>query len=265
MSAFPIPGETLTLNQDGSFTVQQRYSMPQSYVEQWSPQPPTLPSGAWELESVSVNNLEAGMAEGAASWRLPNSTPENGSAGNLRNISVEVVASTREEPITVFKGTGNFDFAGLDAKDAADARNAGQGLNPDGSNADSVETAIEALSSDAQKNLAKYIAKGIEYFLSPSITVRVSGRADTVNTSNVGKAYASGNLPVPGDMKPDVPNAQGGNYEWLLTSITSRSAPAADKRDRVYFDVTEEYLLSGPAGWDQNLYATGTGTIIDNA
>jgi len=265
MSAFLIPGESLTLNQDGSFTIQQRYSMAQSYVSSWTPQPPTLPAGTWELESVSVTNLEAGMAEATANWKLPNSQSENGSAGNLRNITVEIVASTREEPITTFKGINNFDFAGMDAKDAADAKNAGQGLNPDGSNADSVDAAINALADNVQKNLAKYIAKGVEYFLSPSITLRLSGRADRVNTSNVGKAYSSGNLPVPADMRPTIPSPNGSNYEWLLTSITSRSVPPANRRDQMFFDITEEYLLSGPAGWDQNLYATGTGTIIDNA
>lgn len=264
MSAFLIPGDTLTLNQDGSFSVQQRYSMAQSYVGSWTAQPPTFPSGTWELESVSVSNLEAGLAEATATWRLPNTQAQSGSAGNLRNISVEIVASTREEPLSLFKGTGNFDFASLTAQQVKNVRDAADGLNTSGEMVGS-QTAVDALPDAKHKNLARYYQKGIEYFLSPSITVRLSGRTNTVNTSNVGKAYSASSIPVPSDMRPIIPNPAGSNYEWLLTSITSRSAPPTDKRSKVYFEVTEEYLLSPRAGWDQNLYPTGTGTIIDNA
>lgn len=264
MSAILIPGETLTLNQDGSITAQQRYSMAQSFVGSWQAQAPTTPPGTWELESVSVANLEAGMAEATATWRLPNTQTASGSAGNLRNVSVEIVASTREEPLSTFKGTGNFDFASLTAQQVKDVRDAADGLNTSGETVGSL-TAVNALPDAKHKNLARYYQKGIEYFLSPSITVRVSGRTNTVNTSNVGKAYAASNLPVPSDMRPVIPNPSGSNYEWLLTSITSRSVPPTDRRTQMYFEVTEEYLLSPRAGWDQNLYPTGTGTIIDAA
>lgn len=264
MSAFLIPGETLTVNQDGSLSVQQRYSMPQTFVTSWVAEAPTTVTGAWELESVSVSNLEAGLAEATATWRLPNTQTQSGSAGNLRNISVEIVASTREEPLSLFKGTGNFDFASLTAQQVKNIRDAADGLNTSGETVGS-QTAVDALPSALQKNLARYYQKGIEYFLSPSITVRLSGRTNSVNTSNVGKAYSSSSLPVPSDMRPVIPSPAGSNYEWLLTSITSRSVPPTDKRSQIYFEVTEEYLLSPRAGWDQNLYPTGTGTIIDNA
>ena len=264
MSAFLIPGETLTVNQDGSLTVQQRYSMAQTYVTSWVAQPPTSVTGAWELESVSVSNLEAGLAEATATWKLPNRQAASGSAGNLRNVNVEIVASTREEPISLFKGTGNFDFASLTAQQVKDVRDAADGYNTSGDIVGSA-TAVNALPDAKHKNLARYYQKGVEYFLSPSITVRLSGRTNQVNTSNVGKAYAAGSLPVPSDMRPVIPSPAGSNYEWLLTSITSRSVPPTDKRSQLYFEVTEEYLLSPRAGWDQNLYPTGTGTIIDNA
>lgn len=262
MSAFLIPGETLTLNQDGSITVQQRYSMAQSFVSSWTAQPPSTPPGSWELESVSATNLEAGMAEATATWRLPNNQTASGSAGNLRNISVEIVASTREEPLSVLRGQSPFNFVALSAQEVKNAKDAADGYNSQGVNIGS-EAAIEALATDQEVNLAKYYQKGIEYFLSPGITVRVSGRTNKVSTQNVGKAYSAGNLPVPSDMKPVIPSKPGANYEWLLTSITSRSVPPTDKRTQMYFEVTEEYLLSGPAGWDQNIYPTGTGTIIE--
>jgi len=261
MSAILIPGETLTLNQDGSLTAQLRYSMAQSFVGSWQAQQPTTPAGAWELESVSVANLEAGMAEATATWKLPNNQTASGSAGNLRNVSVEIVASTREEPLSLFKGTGNFDFASLTAQQVKDVRDAADGLNTSGETVGS-DTAVTALPTNKQKNLARYYQKGLEYFLSPSITVRLSGRTDSVNTSNVGKAYAAAGLPVPNNMRPTLPTVAGSNYEWLLTSITSRSVPPTTQRSRLYFEVTEEYLLSGRAGWDLNLYASGTGSII---
>lgn len=264
MSAILIPGETLTLNQDGSLTAQLRYSMAQSFVGSWQAQQPTTPAGAWELESVSVANLEAGMAEATATWKLPNTQTPSGSAGNLRNVSVEIVASTREEPLSLFKGAGNFDFASLTAQQVKDVRDAADGYNTSGDIVGSA-AAVNALPDAKHKNLARYYQKGVEYFLSPSITVRVSGRTNIVDTSNVGKAYAAGSLPVPSDMRPVIPSPAGSNYEWLLTSITSRSAPPTDQRRQMYFEVTEEYLLSPRAGWDQNLYPTGTGTIIDAA
>jgi hypothetical protein len=264
MPAFLIPGETITLNQDGSLSVQQRYSLAQTEVGNFNPSRPQTPQGNYELESVSVANLEAGLAEGTATWKLPNTQTLSGSTNNLRNVTVEIVASTREEPLSLFKGTGNFDFASLTAQEVKDARDAADGLNTSGDTVGS-QAAVDALPTALQKNLARYYQKGIEYFLSPSITVRVSGRTNTVNTSNVGKAYAAGNLPAPADMRPVIPNPGGSNYEWLLTSITSRSVPPADVRSQMYFEVTEEYLLSPRAGWDENLYPSGTGTIIDNA
>lgn len=262
MSAFLIPGETITLNQDGSLSVQQRYSLAQSEITSFRPTTPTVPGGTYELESISVANLEAGLAEATATWRRPNDQAQSGSAGNLRNVSVEIVASTREEPLSVLRGQSPFDFVSLSAQEVKNARDAAEGYNEQGENIGS-EAAIGALDTEQEKNLAKYYQKGIEYFLSPGITVRLSGRTDQVDTANVGKAYSAGNLPVPGGMRPIIPSKPGANYEWLLTSITSRSVPPASQRDRMYFEVTEEYLLSGPAGWDQNIYPTGTGTIID--
>lgn len=262
MAAFLIPGETQTLNQDGSVSIQQRYSVPQNEISTFSPQRPA--GGNYELESVSGTKLEAGLAEVTVTWRRPNDQNTSGSAGNLRNISVEIVASTREEPLSLFKGTGNFDFASLTAQQVKDVRDAADGYNTSGEIVGS-QTAVDALPDAKHKNLARYYQKGVEYFLSPSITVRLSGRTNTVNTSNVGKAYSSGELPVPADMRPVIPSPAGSNYEWLLTSITSRSVPPSSQRSQIYFEVTEEYLLSPRAGWDQNLYPSGTGTIINTA
>ena len=264
MPAIQIPGETITLNQDGSLSVQQRYSLAQSEIASFSPSTPASPSGTYELESISVANMEAGMAEATAIWRRPNDQTVSGSAGNLRNVTVEIVASTREEPISVFKGSGEFDFVSLTAQEVKDARDAADGINTSGENVGS-DTAVTALPTNKQKNLARYYQKGLEYFLSPSITVRLSGRTNAVDTRNVGKAYASSALPVPSDMRPIMPSVAGSNYEWMLTSITSRSVPPSTQRAFLYFEVTEEYLLSGPAGWDLNLYPTGTGTIVQPA
>ena len=264
MPAIQIPGETITLNQDGSLSVQQRYSLAQTEISSFSPQAPTSPTGTYELESISASNLEAGLAEATVTWRRPNDQAPSGSASNLRNVNVEIVASTREEPISTFKGSGDFDFVSLTAQEVKDARDAADGINTSGENVGS-DTAVTALPTNKQKNLARYYQKGLEYFLSPSITVRLSGRTDSVNTSNVGKAYAAGALPVPTDMRPVVPSVAGSNYEWMLTSITSRSVPPTTQRARLYFEVTEEYLLSGRAGWDLNLYPTGTGTIVQPA
>jgi hypothetical protein len=262
MAAFLIPGETITLNQDGSLSVQQRYSLPQSEINSFRPESPTVGGGTYELESISVTNLEAGMAEATATWRRPNGQSPTGSNGNLRNVTVEIVASTREEPLSTFKGTGSFDFVSLTAQEVKNARDAADGYNATGENVGS-EAAVTALATDKEKNLARYYQKGIESYLSPSIVVRLSGRTDVVNTSNIGKAYASGGLPVPSDMRPVIPSAK--NYEWMLTSITSRSVPPTTQREKLYFEVTEEYLLSGPAGWDLNLYPNGTGTIVEAA
>lgn len=264
MAAIFIPGETITLNQDGSLTVQQRYSLAQSEISSFVPITPTIVQGTFELEAISVTNLEAGLAEATATWRRPNDQTESGSAGDLRNVSVEIVASTREEQISLHKGNGNFDFASLTAQEAKNCRDAADGFDASGVNVGS-ETAVDALPDATHKNLARYYQKGVDYFLSPGITVRLSGRTSSVNTSNVGKAYPANALPVPGNMLPVIPSKPGSNYEWLLTSITSRSVPSTNQRKRIYFEVTEEYLLSGPAGWDQNLYPTGTGTIINNA
>jgi len=262
MPAFLIPGETITLNQDGSLSVQQRYSLLQSEISTFQPNAPSLISGTYELESVSVSNLEAGLAEATATWRRPNDQAQSGSGANLRNVSVEIVASTREEPLSVLRGQSPFNFVALSAQEVKNARDAAEGYNKQGDNIGS-EAAIEALDTEQEVNLARYYQKGIEYFLSPGITVRLSGRSDQVSTANVGKAYGASSLPVPSDMRPIIPSKPGANYEWLLTSITSRSVPPSSQRERMYFEVTEEYLLSGPAGWDQNIYPSGTGTIID--
>ena len=259
--AIQIPGETITLKQDGSLSVIQRYSLAQSEIVSFTPQAPRSPAGVYELESLAISNLEAGLAEATVSWSKPNDQTDSGSAGNLRNVTVEIVASTREEPISTFKGSGDFDFLSLTAQQVKDARDAADGINTSGQSVGS-DTAVTALPTNKQKNLARYYQKGLEYFLSPSITVRLSGRTDSVNTSNVGKAYAAAGLPVPNNMRPTLPTVAGSNYEWLLTSITSRSVPPTTQRSRLYFEVTEEYLLSGRAGWDLNLYASGTGSII---
>lgn len=260
MPAILIPGQTVTLNQDGSLSVTQRYSLAQSEITSFSPSQPTSPTGTYELESISATNLEAGLAEATAVWRRPNAQTPSGSAGNLRNVTVEVVASAREEPISLLKGSANFDFSTLEAYEVRTARNAGEGLLADGSQASTPQAAIDALSTAKQKNLAKYFQRGIEYFLSPSVTLRVSGRASSVNTTYVGKVYATANLPMPSDMRPTIPS--GKNYEWLLVSVTSRSVPPTDQRSTLYFEVTEEYLLSGPAGWDENIYTDGTASLI---
>ena len=265
MPAILIPGETVTLNQDGSLTVQQRYTLSQSEVANFSPsQPSGFGGGAFSLESVSATNLEAGLAEATATWRKANEVAQTGSGGNLYNITVEIVASTNEEPISVHKGSGNFDFSTMTAQEVKNARDAADGYDTDGQIVGST-TAVNDLPDAKSKNLARYYQKGIEYFRSPSVTVRLSGRTNNVNTSNVGKAYSANALPVPSDMKPTLPTKAGATYEWLLVSITSRSVPASNARSTAYFEVTEEYLLSGPAGWDGNLYPSGTGTIIDPA
>lgn len=263
MPAILLPGETTSLNQDGSLTVQQRYSLAQVEVSSFRPARPAS-YGVLELESISVSNQEAGLAEATVVWKRPNNQNPAGSGGNLRNATVEVVASTREEPLSTFQGTGSFNFSSLTAQQVKNTRDAADGLNTSGENVGS-QTAVDALPTALQKNLARYYQKGLEYFLSPSIVVRISGRCDKVDTSNVGKAYSAADLPAPANMRPTIPKPAGSNYEWLLISISSRSVPASNQRDQIYFEVTEEYLLSGPAGWDQNLYATGTGTIINNA
>jgi hypothetical protein len=260
--AFLIPGETITLNQDGSLSVQQRYSLPQSEVGQFSPAVPTgSGQGSFELESISAIKMEAGMAEATATWRLPNSETASGSGGNLRNVTVEIVASTSEQPISLLSGSGNFNFLSLSSQEVKDARDAADGYDTDGQVVGSA-AAIGALPSDTQINLAKYYQKGVEYFLSPGVTLRLSGRTNNaVSVTNVGKAYSNSDLPVPSTMRPTIP--AGGNYEWLLVSISSRSVPAANARGTSFFEVTEEYLLSPKSGWDGNIYTTGTGTIID--
>lgn len=262
MPAFLIPGETITLNQDGSLSVQQRYSLLQSEISTFQPNAPSLISGTYELESVGVSNLEAGLAEATATWRRPNDQAQSGSGGNLRNVSVEIVASTREEPISLLRGSNPFNFVALTAQQVKNSRDAADGYNNQGDNVGS-EAAMASLQTNQERYLARYYQKGVENFLSPSITVRLSGRTDSVNTSNVGKVYTNSNLPVPSDMRPVIPSRPSSTYEWLLTSITSRSVPPATQRTRMYFEVTEEYLLSGPAGWDVNIYENGTGTIID--
>lgn len=87
-------------------------------------------------------------------------------------------------------------------------------------------------------SLFGYLAKGITSYYEPSLVIRKTYTAAAPPTARrIGK-IASPGVPVPGA-------PQGANF--LLLSVNARGLPGN-------YQVTEEYEMSGPGGWDTFLY-----------
>lgn len=78
---------------------------------------------------------------------------------------------------------------------------------------------------------------GISSYLVPTVTLRRQYHSDSKpNVTNIGKVYAS---------PSGAP--ESGSRNWMLTSIPFQSEGEG-------YSVTEEYLMSGPRGWSEDLY-----------
>lgn len=97
--------------------------------------------------------------------------------------------------------------------------------------------------SDGFKKFIELTLSGFTDYLQPRVTIRVTDtNAQEPDLSELGK-IASPN--------PSPTLADGAN--WLLTSVDATED--ADKN----WDITKEFMSSGPGGWNEDIYGTGGG------
>lgn len=143
----------------------------------------------------------------------------------------EFIAATREVPIEAHSNFAEPFLLPKDIKFIKDKLNSivSQNAMPDLS---STTTPARAAS------LFGYLARGIISYYEPSILVRKTYQASSPpSAARIGKVASPG-VRVPG-------SAPGATF--LLTSVNSRGQAGL-------YSVTEEYLMSGPTGWDTFLY-----------
>ena len=185
------------------------------------------------LQSIEIADAEGGLKRA----RITTVQGAFGTASPTSSVSdntMELVAGSRTEPIETFSSSNsNYDFASLSADDLKEVRDAV---------ADVGSANVSPPQDGTKFYLYQLLVKGVTSYLAPSVTLRYIYTSTTVpSLANIMKTIANPNN------APSLPS--GSN--WLFTNLTYTivyDGTAAKYR------VTEEYLASGPGGWDPNLY-----------
>lgn len=185
------------------------------------------------LQSVEVADAEGGLRRARVStlvYALAVASPSSSVTEN----TMELVAGSRTEPIETFASTDDdYNFASLSADELKEVRDAV---------ADVGSSTVAPPISGKKFNLYRLLVKGVTSYLAPSVTMRYIYTSTSVpSMANIMKTI---------DNPTNAPALPGGG-NWLFTNLTYTIVyDGTSSRYRV----TEEYLASGPGGWDSNLY-----------
>lgn len=228
MPTYEQPNRTTTTDKDGKKTITIQY------VGDAVATPITI-SGA-VLSGRTVVSSVASLIESRYEYETVPSTGDTGGgdnndANNYNSTGVEVIGSLRTVPIQAHPR-----YAGLTNEEQKEVRDFVE--NPiDGSKALPASWSGFA-GVTSMTELATKLLSGIESYYEPSVIVR-----KTFPSSGLPTGAKLGKVKSPGVYYAGAPT--GAN--WLLINQAARGSPGA-------YQITEEYELSGPGGWDSNLY-----------
>lgn len=155
----------------------------------------------------------------------------------------EVVAATTEEPIASHPAftasTGGFNTSIVDAAGGATT----EGSSTSGGAVFNIDGAFTQFSKGATNNFF-----GVQSFLSPRVSYKRTYSQGTVPTIGQQVAYI---FATPLGEPPTI--ASGRN--WLLTGVSWQNN-GNQKTSSGQYQVTEDYLSSGPNGWNNAIYYT---------
>jgi hypothetical protein len=172
---------------------------------------PAAPGGTGRLTNVSITAEPGGIRRGVFEYTQGGT---GDASYNAYGKKIELMGGSREVPIY-----NHPNFAALTKAQVLSVQKA-------------VEEKQERSFTNAdQQRLFEFLARGTEYFLSPSVVARVSEIESTIPSTS-GLCNVS---------DPTGVSAPSGSF-WVLTGISA--SPVGDK-----FEVTREYT-SMPAGWD---------------
>lgn len=185
------------------------------------------------LQTIEIADAEGGLKRA----RITTLQGAFGTASPVSSVSdntMELVAGSRTEPIETFSSSNSdYDFASLSADELKEVRDAV---------ADVGSANVSPPQDGTKFYLYQLLVKGVTSYLAPSVTLRYIYTSTTVpSLADIMKTIANPNN------APSLPSG----HNWLFTNLTYTIV--YDGTDAKY-RVTEEYLASGPGGWDPNLY-----------
>lgn len=102
--------------------------------------------------------------------------------------------------------------------------------------------------SEGFQKFVKLYLNGFTDYLQPRITLRlVDSSTEDPDLSELGKIAQPAQAPTLAD---------GAN--WLLTSLDGSKDLSIDDEDEPSWEVTREYMSSGPGGWNEDIYGAGS-------
>ena len=225
MPTYEQPNRTTTTDKDGK----QKISI--KYVGDAVAAQPSV-SGA-VLNTRTVVSSVASLIETQYEFESVSTdgTGDNNDPANYNSRGVEVIGSLRTVPLQAHPR-----YAGLTNEEQKEVKDFVE--NPiDGSKAlPSSWSGFPGVTTMTE--LATKLLTGIESYYEPSVIVR-----KTFTSTGLPTGAKLGKIKSPGVHYAAAPT--GAN--WLLINQAARGVPGN-------YTVTEEYELSGPGGWDSNLY-----------
>ena len=217
MPYYEQPGRTTTTDRDG------KQILTVTYIGDQEAPPPDDVLGTQKSKSVTQD--VAGQVRTTYQFELDDPlNPLRPAAG----ATVEYINTLRTVPIEAHPNFAERFLTAADKKKIKDAVQVPD-RSPDFEDATDRARAI---------SLFGYLISGIESYYEPSLVIRKTYTAASPPAARrIGK-IASPGVPVPGA-------PAGANF--LLLSVTARGTPGN-------YQITEEYEMSGPGGWDTFLY-----------
>ncbi|NBW14648.1 MAG: hypothetical protein EBR82_42280 [Caulobacteraceae bacterium] len=231
MPYYEQPGRQTTIDRDG------KKSLTVTFIgDQEAPIPSDIRGVP---RSKSVTRDAAGAIR--TSYTYDHVTGGDGGGGGSDNVTVEIIGAVQSEPIETHPNYG-----GGDKPESAYIKREGLKIIQDaihtaGKKFKDIEDEVRGTGSDVKRSesLYGYLAAGVTSYYVPTVVVR-----KTYVSAGPGSLSGVGKIRPPNCTLPPLPK----KVNFLLINVSSRGIPGG------LFQVTEEYQMSGPNGWDSWLY-----------